>query len=118
MLISKWNTLYVMFNQRSSQLVHGQDGPEMFEQHQQIVKICQSLKQRGIMFKTAAKEKDGPSYNENVEDLCSNYKAQQGPKATEPSQRAAEVFGRREAQKKRLTSRIVTVKHVITFLHE
>jgi hypothetical protein len=109
---------YVTFDQASSQLFHGQDGPEVFEQRQQIVKICQSLKHRGIMFKTVAKEKDGPSYNEKVEDLCSNYKAQQGPKATGPSQKAAEVFGQREAQEKRLASRVVTVKHVITFLQE
>jgi hypothetical protein len=109
---------YVTFDQASSQLFHGQDGPEVFEQRQQIVKICQSLKHRGIMFKTVAKEKDGPSYNEKVEDLCSNYKAQQGPKAAGASQRAAEVFGRREAQEKRLANRVVTVKHVMTFLQE
>jgi hypothetical protein len=109
---------YVTFDQASSQLFHGQDGPEVFEQRQQIVKICQSLKHRGIMFKTVAKEKDGPSYNEKVEDLCSNYKAQQGPKAAGVSQRAAEVFGGREAQEKRLANRVITVKHVVTFLRE
>jgi hypothetical protein len=91
---------------------------ESGEQWQQSMKIFQTLKQRGLMFRTVAKEKDGASYLEKVDEMIGTAKGQQANKATGPSPRAADIFGRKDVEDRKKAHRRISSRDIMTFVME
>jgi hypothetical protein len=112
--VPKWFTDQVELNLFPRQEATNEAG----EQWQQLMKIFHTLKYRALMFKTVAKEKDGATYAEKVEEMTTSAKGQQSTKTGAPSPRAAEVFGRKEFEAKRLAHRRITARNIMMFFTE
>lgn len=96
-------------------------GPEMAyestEQKEQHLKIWHTLKVRGNMFKAVAKEADSKNYLQEMDTIAARFKNQMSQKP-EPSfnPKAAEIFGRKDVEDKRLGAREITVADIVTFI--
>jgi hypothetical protein len=82
------------------------------------MKIFNTLKHRGMMFKSVAKEREGASYTEKVDEMSGTAKGQQSTKSGGPSPRGAEVFGRKDLEAKRLAQRKITPRNIVAFVME
>ena len=90
---------------------------EGIEQKYERLKIYQSLKHRGNMFKAVAREDGDKTFVEETERLYNNFKnpvPTRGTAAFNPM--AQEVFGNADVERQRLSIRAITGKDIIAFL--
>lgn len=102
----------------SNYQVFGQDmATEHHEEKEQNIRICQTLKARGQMFRTVARENDGKSYIQEVDNFQERWKRQMTPKpAPVYNPKVAEILGRKDLEERRLSTRQITPADIIAFI--
>lgn len=89
------------------------------EQRLQMIKMFQLLTNRGIMTKAVAKEPDQQNYSAEMDSYLTRAKNQGIPKPTPAfNPKTAEIFGGKEAEERRLSTREITVPDIFAFMNQ